>query len=101
MAAPCTLATNSPTVVAGQADPKLWMVTHGLLKVLMGRKSTPDPCPLRVNSSPEPLQSGLSRFKCGQKFKVSAPAKVSFGACASTAYASVPPDENPANRGAR
>src|SRR5208282_3609813 len=43
MAAPCTAATNSRTSIEGQADPWLSMATHGLLKVLIGKKSTPEP----------------------------------------------------------
>src|ERR1700720_2299629 len=76
-------------------------LTQGLSRLLIGRRSTPRPLLLRVNSSPEPLHNGLSKSRLGQKPKVKPAAKVLRGACASMAYARAAPEETPTNIGDR
>src|SRR5580692_3983541 len=75
--------------------------TQGLARRWMGRKFTPWPRAARVNSSPEPLHSDFSQSRPGQNPKVRAAAKVFRGACASTAYAKVAPEETPTRTGER
>jgi len=59
-------------------------MTQGFPNRPMGSSVTPAPRAPPVNSSPDPLHSGLARSKVGQNPKLNAPAKVSFGAWAST-----------------
>ena len=84
-AAPFTCETNSRTCSLGQAFLGVVRTTQGFLKFLLGNRSTADPRVPRVNSSPEPLHSGLLKFKVGQNPRLTALAKVSLGAWASTA----------------
>src|SRR5580698_7184641 len=85
-AAQCTRATKSRLAAAGHSRPLASSrITQGLFSDLIGSRFNPEPRAPCVKLSPEPLHSALSRLKCGQKPTLSAPAKVSPGACASTA----------------
>ena len=102
MAAPRTWEMKVRAAPAGQVRSlSPCRSTHGLPRRLIGRKSTPRPRALRVNSSPDPLHSGFCKLKSGQKPSVSAAAKVLRGACASTAYAMAAPEETPTSIGVR
>jgi hypothetical protein len=101
-AAPCMFAMNARAAAGvNTVSSSPCRRTQGFCSLFAGRNENPGCGDRRVNSTPEPLQSGFATFVEGENPKVTAPAKVLPGACTRLAYASGAPAPCPKRNGGR